>query len=319
MLSEKELIEKYKKGDKLVISIIGDSTTAGIAANVGPNLWSNGVSYAATNQPNAYPNLTVGSPYYIAGGTYPSKAQQDNLAIPTAVRQLRTMVEAKNPTSVVTSWGISGWDAIGHIRSGTAVLVAAQVPKPDVVIINLGINSAKNHTSMLTDLRTLVDQVIAHDIFVVLAQPNNIGVVGSPSGSWDQTSTPDYWFPLDYWPNTVNEIKTIRDERSTGFANVGTDDLQLDITKLYDPFHPNEDGFLDIANRYIEYFKKGTLIPESGAMIKTANGKSYYQPVNGNQAFKIKLSTGQVVAIPLTSDLDSLRLKIETGLVTFEK
>lgn len=318
MLTEKEIIDKYNNGEQLVIAVIGDSVTSGIEANAGPNLWTNGVSYAATNQPNAYPNLDPASPYYINESTYPSQAQQDNLAIPSGVRQFRTLIEARNSTSIVTNWGIPGRDAAGHLTSGTVALVATQVPKPDVVIINLGINSAKNRVSMLADLRTLVDQVIAQDMFVVLAQPNNIGVVGSPAGSWDETSTPDNWYPLDYWPVTVNEIKTVSVERNTGFVNTGTDDLQLDVTKLYDPFHPNAEGFTDIANRYINYFQFGTVKPGNGAMIKTANGKSYYQSRNGNQAFKAKLSSGQIVAIPLTTKLDEIRIKAGTTIATFE-
>ncbi|AUR95712.1 SGNH hydrolase-type esterase domain protein [Vibrio phage 1.211.B._10N.222.52.F11] len=318
MLTEKQIVDKYNNGEKLVISVIGDSVTSGIEANSGPILWTNGVAYAATNQPNAYPNLDPNSPYYINDTTYPSQAQQDNLAIPTAVRQFRTLIEAKNATSVVTNWGIPGWDAAGHLSSGTVALVAAQNPKPDVVIINLGINSAKNRVSMLADLRTLVDQVLAEDIFVLLAQPNNIGVVGSPAGSWDQTSLPDTWFPLDYWPTTVAEIKTVSSERNTGFVNTGTADLQLEIEKLYDPFHPNEVGFADIASRYLNWFAFGSSEMGNGAMIKTINGKSYYQSRNGNEAFKARMKSGQIVSMPLTRTIDQLRIRAGSGKVTFE-
>lgn len=319
MLTEKEIVDKYNNGEALSIAVVGDSVTSGIEANAGPNVWPvNGLPYAATNQPNAYPNLDPGSPFYINDSTYPSQAQQDNLAIPSGVRQFRTLIEAQNPASVVTNWGIPGWTAGLHISSGTIGLVAASLPKPDVCIINLGINSAKNRISQLADLRALVDQALAADMFVLLAQPNNIGVVDSPAGVFDQTALPDRWYPLDYWPVTVSEIKTVYLERNTGFVNTGTDSLQLDITKLYDPFHPNEDGFADIANRYLDWFKFGTVLESNGAMIKTANGKSYFQPVNGNQAFKAKLSTGQIVAIPLTAAIDELRILTSAGKTTFK-
>lgn len=318
LLTERQIIKKYNNGEQLIVAVIGDSTSAGIAANSGPNIWTNGVSYAAVNQPSAYPNLDPASPYYVNADTYPSQEQQENKEIPTAVRKLWTALQAKNAESVVYNYSIPGWDAKGHISSNTVAQVANLVPKPQIAIVNLGINSAKNKQSQLADLRIIVDQLLANGIFVLLAQPNNIGVVGSPSGSWSQTVLPDDWYPQDYWPNTVNEIKTVHRERSTGFVNAGTDDLNLDITKLYDPFHPNEAGFEDIANKYLNWFKHGTATKPDGSQIKTVNGKKYFQPLNGNGAFKVLVSTGQVVSIPLSSVLDELRIKTVSGLVTFK-
>ncbi|TBM39804.1 SGNH/GDSL hydrolase family protein [Vibrio cholerae] len=318
MLTERQIIGKFHANEQLVVAVIGDSTSAGIAANSAPNTWTNGIAYAAVNQPSAYPNLDPASPYYVNADTYPSQAQQENKDIPTAVRKLWTALQAKNAESIVYNYSIPGWDAKGHISSNTVAQVASLVPKPQMAIVNLGINSAKNRQSQLNDLRRIVDQLLANGIFVLLAQPNNIGVAGSPAGSWSQTALPDEWYPQDYWPNTVNEIKTVYRERSTGFVNVGTDDLNLDITKLYDPFHPNEAGFEDIASKYLNWFHSGTASPSDGSQIKTVNGKKYYQPFNGNGAFKFLTSTGQKVSIPLTSVIDELRIKTFNGFVTFK-
>lgn len=318
LLTESQIIKKYHDNEVLVVAVIGDSTSAGIAANSGPNTWTNGVSYAAVNQPSAYPNLDPTSPYYINADTYPSQEQQENKDIPTAVRKLWNALQAKNAASIVYNYSIPGWDAKGHVSSDTVAQVASLVPKPQMAIVNLGINSAKNRQSQLGDLRIIVDQLLANGIFVLLAQPNNIGVVGSPSGSWSQTALPNDWYPQDYWPNTVNEIKTVYRERSTGFVNVGTDDLQLDITKLYDPFHPNEAGFDDISSKYLNWFQYGTATSSDGAQIKTVNGKKYYQPINGRGALRVKVSNGQIVSIPLTHLLDELRIYTSLGKFTFK-
>lgn len=318
MLTEQQIIDKYNSGQELHVSVMGDSTSAGIEANAGPNVWTNGFPYAAVNQPNAYPNLDPASPFYINSSTYPSQAQQDNQLIPTAVRKLWNGLLLKNPNSVVNNWSIPGWDAALHITSGTVASILAQSPLPDLCIINLGINSAKNRVSMLSDLRILVDDLIAGGVFVLLAQPNNIGVTGSPAGSWSQTELPDNWYAQDYWPTTVEEIKLVSTERNTGFVNVGDATFDLDITKLYDPFHPNELGFTDIANRYLDWFSSVTPPSENGAMIKTYSGESYYQPRQQNGALRSKLSTGQVVAIPITKTLAGLRIGLSEFSASFK-
>lgn len=318
MLTEEQIVEKFNKGERIIFAVIGDSTSSGIAANVGVNKWVNGVAYAAVNQPNAYPNLTTTSPYYINTDTYPSEEQQNNKNIPSAVRQLRTLVEEKNNTSIVSNYSIPGWDAQGHIDSGTVDIVANLDEKPDFCFVNLGINSAKQRVSQYQPLTKIVKDLMLHDIFVVLVQPNNIGVVGSPQGNWSQTDLPSNWYAQDYWINTVNEIKQIHKELKTGFVNVGTDDLQLDINKLYDPFHPNEAGFKDIADKYFNWLNIGTIDKHNGAMIKTSNGKSYFQPKNGNAAFKHKLNSGQVISLPLSVNLDELRIKAGNVMATFK-
>lgn len=318
MLTEKEIVSRYRNRQKLSIAVIGDSTGSGIEANVGPNVWTNGVPYAAVNQPNAYPNLDPSSPYFINITTYPSQEQQDNLAIPSAVRLLRTAIEARNSASRVYNYSVPGIDAAGHIALGTVGIIAALPEKPDMCIVNLGINSSKDRVSHYASLKQLVSSVQQNGMFCLVAQSNNVGVTGSPAGSWSETELPDNWFPLDYWPTTVAETKQVHREMKTGFVNLGTDDLQLDITKLYDPFHPNPDGFIGIAAKYERWFEIGTIPVDNGAMIKTANGVSYYQPKNGNQAFKAKLSTGQIVSMPLSIYTDELRIRSGFKLATFK-
>jgi len=325
MITVNQLRTKFQNNGVINIAVIGDSTTCGFGANPSPNTWTNGLSYGCVNQPrhgeNWQPYLADGvtpNPVYINTSGYPSQAQQDNVNIPSAVRLLRTEVERRNASSKVYNYGGSGWVAADHVSSGTVALVAGLTPKPDVILFNLGINSAKNNNTQIADLRILVSQALSNNILPILVKPNNIGVAGSPSGSWSATATPDTWYPMDNWYQIRNGIDTVANENGLSIIDVGTPDMQLDITLLYDPFHPSNLGYQVIANKYISFLDSVT--PIIGAFIKTRDGRTYPVIKNGNSSFKIKLSTGDIVTIPLdTSILSFLRMKTGAFIASFKE
>lgn len=233
------------------IAVIGDSTTTGFCCNSYPNVWTNGYPYGCVNLPDFGPNLVSSSPYFLNLNTYPSQAQQDNVLIPSAVRLFRTFIESKNPSSKVYNFGIPGAEASTHVAVSTVALVAGTVPKPDVVFLNLGINSAKQGIDQSADLQILINQVVAYDMLPVLVISNNVGVADNPYGVWVLESTPDRWVPMAYWQNTRAGVRTLATVNGLEYVDNGSDSGALDITKLYDAFHPNNLGHQDIANQYV--------------------------------------------------------------------
>ncbi len=255
MLTTTQIRAAIAASSPVTIAVLGDSTTAGICCNSYPNVWTNGYSYGCVNLPDFSPNLVASSSYFINLTTYPSQPQQDNVLIPSAVRLLRTYIESLNASARVYNFGISGADAAIHITAGTVAIIAAKTPKPDVVLINLGINSAKNNVDQTTDLQTLITQVLAANMQAVLVIPNNVGVAYTAGGIWVAESTPDQWVPMDNWPATRNGIKALAGSNSLEYIDLGSDDGVLDITGLYDAFHPNSIGYQRIANIYKAWTK----------------------------------------------------------------
>lgn len=323
MLTVNEFKTKYQNSEQVAIAIIGDSTTSGFGANPSPNLWTNGLAYGCVNQPrhgeNWQPLLVDGvtpNPYYINTTGFPSQAQQDEVGIPSAVRLLRTAVESRNGLSKVYNYGGSGWTAGNHVSGGTVAAVAALVPKPDVIFFNLGINSAKNNASQDADLRTLVAQAIANNILPILVKPNNIGVADSPAGSWSATSCPDNWYPMDNWPAIRSNIQTIADDNNLTVIDLGTNDGILDDTLLYDSFHPSNLGYEAIYQIYDGFLEAA--IVDGGYLANIRDGKVYPNRTNGNGVFRIKISTGDIIALPLTTTvINYIRIKVGVDLASF--
>ena len=257
----------YGNGDKIVIAVIGDSTTSGLGANPSPNKWKDGHSYACVNQPRHGENLQsflvdgiTPTPLYINTTGFPTQAQQDNINIPSAVRLLRSAVELKNSNSKVYNYGGCGWIAKKHIENKTVAKVAALDNKPDIIFFNLGINSAKNNKSQDSDLRILVEQALSYGIVPVLIKPNNIGVAESPSGQWKADSCPDNWYLMDNWQSIRDNIQEIANDYNLEVIDLGADNTLGDVTLLYDSFHPSNLGHKAIFNIYHSWLKKHILI-----------------------------------------------------------
>lgn len=249
MISSSQFRKNFALGLPVSIAIVGDSTTCGFGANPGPNVWSDGNSYIFVNGGTG-PNWESGDPYYINTSGMPSQAQQDNKAIPSATRLLRTYVEAANPQSKVYNFGGSGWTAANHISNGSIAALAAMSPKPEVVFIALGINSAKNNQGQGNELRTLLSQAIANDMLPVLVKEHNVAVAGSPSGNWSATATADNWYPMDNWPGIRSEIDSVAQQYGVGVIDLGTEDCVIDSSLLYDPFHPSAKGYQVIFEKF---------------------------------------------------------------------
>lgn len=308
MLTIEQIRQKYNNGEKIIIAIIGDSTSSGFGANPSPNTWINGLSYGCVNNPRFGENWNNDNPYYINTTSIISQAQQDNIGIPSAVRLFRTGLENKNQSSKVYNFGGSGYTADTHIANGTVASVLSL--SPDAIFFNLGINTAKNNGSQNTSLRTLVAQAISGGVLPVLVKPHNIGVAYSPSGNWSEIATPDQWYPMDNWQSIRDNIQQIANDYNLSVIDLGTDTGELDITLLYDPFHPSNLGYKKISEIYKKWISGDSFI-----FIK--NGKSYTSENDG--AFKIKLSDNKIVGIPLTAEIqDFIKIKVGNNIATFK-
>jgi len=304
MISVEQLRNKAINNEQVVIAVVGDSTTCGFGANGGANLWTNGLSYLAVNSYN--PNWQSDSPYFINTSGMPSQEQQDNKNIPSAVRLLRTSLESVNTTSKVYNFGGSGYTAQMHLSGGTVGYVASLSPKPQVIFLNLGINSAKNGESQDAALRGLVSQAIANDILPILVKPHNIAY-------WSMTATPDIWSPFGGWINYRNNIQQIADDNNLSVIDLGSDDCLVDITLMYDGFHPSNLGYSRIAKIYEEWLVNGKYF------IFTRDGKKYNHIENDNGAFKVKITDGRILGLPLTLETaDFIKIKAGSNIATFK-
>lgn len=304
MITVEQLKTKVNNKEQVVIAIIGDSTTCGFGANGGVNLWSNGLSYLCVNSYN--PNLQSDSPYFINTSGTPTEDQQNNKAIPSAVRLLRTYLEADNTLSKVYNLGVAGYTASMILSSNLVGYAANLSPKPQAIFFNLGINSAKNGQSQDGALRALVSQAIANDILPILVKPHNIAY-------WSMTATPDTWVAFGGWINYRNNIQQIADDNNLSVIDLGSEDCEVDITLMYDGFHPSNLGYVRIAKIYEEWLTDGKYF------IFTRNGKKYNHVKNGNGAFKVKINDGRILELPLTmEEQDFIKIKNGNNLATFK-
>lgn len=290
MMTPAQFKTAFTSGQPVVVAIVGDSTTGGFGANPGPNVWSgNGLPYGCMNNPSFGPNWDQSSPYALNLSGFPSQSQQDNVGIPSATRLLRTYLEGINSASKVYNFGGSGYTAAAHVAGGTIAALAALTPKPQVAFIALGINIAKNNGGQDSDVRTLVAQAIAQGILPVLVKEHNVAVTGSPAGNWSETATPDQWFPMDNWPGIRASIDQIAADYGLEVVDLGDSTGAVDVTLLYDPFHPSAKGYREIFSRYKNWLAAGA--------VRVADDSTRYSPI-ATGALRIKTTAG-IVALPL--------------------
>ena len=316
--------ERFQSNQAVTIAVVGDSTTSGFGANPSQNTWTNGIEYSCVNAPRYGENwcalLADGvtpNPVYINTTGFPSQEQQDNVNIPSAVRLLRTEAETRNASSKVYNYGGSGWTALDHRSGNTIPTIANLTPKPELVILNLGINSAKNNLTQDDDLNYLIRQVISYGMIPVLAKPNNIGVAYSPSGNWDIDSYPLDWCPMDNWYQIRNGIDILGKKYGLDVIDLGTPTLEVDITKQYDSFHPNHFGYQAIADKYIAWLDSdlsNTVNTEITMHLNNANVDTLTNKNNGELA--IKTSNG-IIRLKLSQNTGT-GLFITTSLGTYE-
>lgn len=309
MISTAQFIDKFRSGTRLVVAVIGDSTSAGMGANPGP-----GGPYMLDNLPNGGPNFTAGDPFHIVPDSigYVSQSVQDNVLIPSWVRLLRTYLESINPNSKVYNYGASGWTAGQHVSNGTVARIAARTPKPEVCFVNIGINNLKNDVPVGPHLATICSQLDAAGILPILCLPNNIGE-DKRTGRWDGIEVPGFPGPPSQWQRigvrwsaVRMDIQMIAGAHNYPVIDFGDAAGTLDICKLYDPYHPNPSGYLDMFNvvkdwlvgRAIRLLVPGRAKPvfysEGGAVrINTSEGLAQFA-TGGDGAVSIVTPSGVV-------------------------
>jgi hypothetical protein len=196
----------FQYGSAVSAAVVGDSTTVGDGAN-GSDNWN------------------PASPYFLETEGYPTQAQQDDVAIPSAVRLLRTYIETINSESKVYNFGKAGAEASWHVANGTIAKVSAL--RVQVVFIAIGINTSKQGKSQHDALETLINQTLAAGMVPVLVKENTIS--------------------YDYWACTRNDVDTLA-------SKYGLDVIDLGSVEMFDKLHPNANGYSQIFNKYADWF-----------------------------------------------------------------
>ena len=272
-------ILNYDNGDKIIIAIVGDSTTGGFGANPSFNKWKDGHAYGCVNQPRHGENWQkfllnaskIPNPSYINTTGFPTVDQQSNVNIPSATRLLRTAVSSKNNNSKIYNYGGSGWTANDHIQYYSVAKLSKLQQKPNIVFFNLGINSAKNNKSQDKELRILLQQAISNGILPILVKPNNIGVADSPTGIWRADACPDNWYLLASWQSYRDNIEKIGKDYNITVIDLGADNTLGDVKLLYDSFHPSNLGYLAIFKIYNHWLQTHIFIKKDNGYIVVDN------------------------------------------------
>lgn len=156
---------------------------------------------------------------------------------PSAVLLLDNHVKTVNPLSVVHNYGIGGAQASTHVAYSTVATVAALVPKPDAVVIALGINDTVMKVFQKQDTETLIAQVRSYGMLPILAHENNMACMTAS-------------VPSPFWMYIRNEIDLMAIRTQVDVIDLGTPDGALDYSLLFDQAHPNGAGYQRIFEKY---------------------------------------------------------------------
>jgi lysophospholipase L1-like esterase len=249
---------KFRNGLPVAMAILGDSCGCGFGANRGLNVWTDGNPYGVVNQPDWGPNWVSGNPHSITKTSTVPINIADNKQIPSAAQILQEYLQAVNPESVVYNRSRSGWTAADHIANSSVAVLAAQDPRPEVVIIALGINDAKHKQGQGSALRTLINQCISNGMTPVISKGHNVAC--DPATGTSSETLPNTWVKMPYWLNMRAEMELIAAEYNIQTIDPGTSDNALDTSLLYDHFHPSPKGHKAIGQSYVEFVGKSVMI-----------------------------------------------------------
>lgn len=267
------LKDKLRARLPVCIAVIGDSTTCGFGANGAAN-W------------------TVGNPLVIQPfGGFVLQSVQNNLAIPSASRLTQTWLEQLNPASVFYNMGYSGGRADEHVTAGTVSALANRSPKPDLIIIALGINSAKNNQSQTAALTTLVQQVKANGIQCVISLGHNVANLNTTT-------------PMTLWLTMRAQMKAVANAYGCEIIDAGSDDGAIIPALTVDGFHPSALGYAEIFKKYKSFL---------GGVVKL--GKQSFN-VSTNGALRIKTANQGTVKLNLTRNSGATKIMTSQGLFT---
>ena len=269
------------------VAIVGDSTTCGFGANPDPGVSPvNGLAYAYYNTQPAVGvehlynwNEPAGNPYAIPllGNGLEDQSGANYANIPSVPYLLELWLKNISSSNAVYNFGGSGWTAGDHVSNNSIAALAIKNPRPDIVFIATGINSAKDSQSQQYDVTTLINQCITQynidgKMKPVLVKLHNVAV-DSVTGTWSGVSNggsnyscpfkPDNitvnWVPMPYWTTTRAGIDTLASANYGAYTasngpipvlDLGTANGVIDVTKQYDPFHRNAAGYADSATKY---------------------------------------------------------------------
>jgi lysophospholipase L1-like esterase len=242
----------YQTNQAVTVGVVGDSTYCGYGANPGPTTWpTNGLAYGYLQAGGAWgPNWTEdGNGLVIqTDGTYRvTRATSINAAIPGSMQLLYANLKAKNASSELWNYAASGENSSGAITNGRVAALAALSPKPDIVIISIGINDWKyghqydHFATWAANMRTLVSQVLANGMLPVLVKQHYIY-------EWDVPGTlsPDQWTIGANWATWQSEYDVIAAEHvadGVRVIDVYTPSVSYGYSHLYDPFHESNTGY----------------------------------------------------------------------------
>lgn len=162
--------------------------------------------------------------------------------MPNAVELLDEYVRTKNSSSVIYNYGLGYAQASVHLSYGTVATVSSLTPKPDAVIIALGINDTVNKYFERQEMELLVSQIRANNMLPVLAHENNISCMNR-------------WEPSPFWQFVRNETARLAIEYNIDVIDLGSSDGAVDTTFLSDAAHPNPAGYKRIFEKYLAWLE----------------------------------------------------------------
>lgn len=247
----------FTNNQPVVIGVIGDSTSCGYGANPGPTLWTNGLAYGYLQAAGVWgPNWTNdGSGVLIQTDGSSGLVSRDssvNVLIPGVMQLLYQELKRRNASSELWNQSYSGGTSQVAIDYGAVTNLAAKTPKPDVIFISLGINDAKygkEYTGFATwaaNIRVLCQLCVDNNMLPIVVKENN-------TCYWDMSASlsPDQWTQTANWDVWMNQIDVIAAEYNTSVVDLYSITHPFDITKMYDPFHPNSAGYSAMYQQYL--------------------------------------------------------------------